>query len=286
MSNNLYIAAMEPESGKGIFVLGVMELLSRRIRNIGFFRPVIKSSDTPDNDIQLILSRYNQELSYEDAYGCTYVEARSMIAEGQYNELLKNIVSKYKGLESQCPFVLCEGTDFTGVPSAFEFDFNADVANNLGAPILAVVNGLGKSPDAVIDSVRVARESFGGHGCTLVATAVNRVAADNVESIAAELKGMKPEGEPLCVLPEEPTLGKPTVGEIAKALNAEILQGEPDELNREVRDFKVAAMKLPNFLDYVVEGALIIVPGDRSDIILGGLATTFSETYPNIRCSS
>ena len=273
---------MEPESGKSIFVLGVMELLSRRIRNIGFFRPVIKSSDTPDNDIQLILSRYNQELSYEDAYGCTYVEARSMIAEGQYNELLKNIVSKYKGLESQCPFVLCEGTDFTGVPSAFEFDFNADVANNLGAPILAVVNGLGKSPDAVIDSVRVARESFGGHGCTLVATAVNRVAADNVESIAAELKGMKPEGEPLCVLPEEPTLGKPTVGEIAKALNAEILQGEPDELNREVRDFKVAAMKLPNFLDYVVEGALIIVPGDRSDIILGGLATTFSETYPNI----
>jgi hypothetical protein len=48
---------MEPESGKGIFVLGVMELLSRRIRNIGFFRPVIKSSDTPDNDIQLILSQ-------------------------------------------------------------------------------------------------------------------------------------------------------------------------------------------------------------------------------------
>ncbi len=57
MSDNLYIAAIEPESGKGIFVLGVMELLSRRIRNIGFFRPVIKSSDTPDNDIQLILSR-------------------------------------------------------------------------------------------------------------------------------------------------------------------------------------------------------------------------------------
>ncbi len=282
MSNNLYIAAMEPESGKGIFVLGVMELLSRRIRNIGFFRPVIKSSDTPDNDIQLILSRYNQELSYEDAYGCTYVEARSMIAEGQYNELLKNIVSKYKGLESQCPFVLCEGTDFTGVPSAFEFDFNADVANNLGAPILAVVNGLGKSPDEVVDSVRVARESFGGHGCTLAATAVNRVTADDLESIAEALRGLKPEGEPLCVLPEEPILAKPTVGEIARALNAEILQGEPDELNREVRDFKVAAMKLPNFLDYVVEGALIIVPGDRSDIILGSLAAVFSETYPNI----
>jgi phosphate acetyltransferase len=273
---------MEPESGKEIFVLGVMELLSRRIRNIGFFRPVIKSRDTPDNDIQLILSRYNQRLSYEDTYGCTHEEARSMVAEGQYNELLKKIVSKYKELESQCPFVLCEGTDFTGVTSAFEFDFNADVANNLGSPILAVVNGLGKSPDDVVDSVRVARESFGVHGCTLAAAAVNRVTADDVESIAEALRELNPEGEPIYVLPEEPTLGTPTVGEIATALNAKILQGEPNELNREVHDFKVAAMNLPNFLDYVVEGALVIAPGDRSDIILGGLATAFSETYPNI----
>ena len=112
MSDNLYIAAVEPDSGKEIFVLGVMELLSRRIRNIGFFRPVIKSSVEPDNDIQLILSRYNKELLYEDTYGCAHEEAQSMIADGQYNELLKKIVSKYKDLESQCPFVLCEGTDF------------------------------------------------------------------------------------------------------------------------------------------------------------------------------
>jgi phosphate acetyltransferase len=82
----------------------VMEALSRRIRNIGFFRPIIKSSDKPDNNIQLILSRYNRELSYEDTYGYTHEEARNMIAGGQYNELLKNIVSKYKGLESQCPY--------------------------------------------------------------------------------------------------------------------------------------------------------------------------------------
>jgi len=282
MSNNLYIASMEPESGKIALVLGVMEALSRRIRNIGFFRPIIKSSDKPDNNIQLILSRYNRELSYEDTYGYTHEEARNMIAGGQYNELLKNIVSKYKGLESQCPFVLCEGTDFTGVSSAFEFDFNADVANNLGAPILAVVNGFGKSPAEVVDAVRVARESFRGHGCTLAATAVNRAAVDKVDSLVEQIRGLQREGEPLYVLPEEPILGKPTVGEIARALNAKILQGESNELNREVRDFKVAAMNLPNFLDYVVDGALVITPGDRSDVILGSVATAFSETYPNI----
>ena len=38
MSKNLYIATMEPDSGKATLVLGVMEMLSRRIRNIGFFQ--------------------------------------------------------------------------------------------------------------------------------------------------------------------------------------------------------------------------------------------------------
>jgi phosphate acetyltransferase len=282
MSNNLYITAMEPRSGKSVVLLGIMEMLSRRIRQIGFFRPVIHSSPELDNDIQLVMSRYNPDLSYEDTYGYKHEEAQSLIADGQYNELLKNIVNKYKTLESQCRFVLCEGTDFTGVSSAFEFDFNADVANNLGAPILSVVNGLNKSPAEVVDGVRVARKGYGSQGCTLTATLVNRVPPGEIDATVERLKRTQMDEGPVFVLPEDPTLAKPTVGEIAKGLGAQILQGEPNELSRVVRDFKVAAMNLPNFLDYVVGDALIITPGDRSDVILGSLATAFSETYPNI----
>jgi phosphate acetyltransferase len=66
MSNNLYITAMEPRSGKSVVLLGIMEMLSRHIRQIGFFRPVIHSTPEFDNDIQLVLSRYNRELLYEE----------------------------------------------------------------------------------------------------------------------------------------------------------------------------------------------------------------------------
>lgn len=282
MSTNLYITSMEPRSGKSVILLGVMEMLSRRIRQIGFFRPVIQSSPELDNDIQLVVSRYNPKLSQADAYGVSHEEAQNLMADGQYNELLKNLVSKYKALESQCQFVLCEGTDFTGVSSAFEFDFNADVANNLGAPILAVVNGLGKSPEEVADAVRVARKSYVDHGCMLTAILVNRVEAGEVDATVGRLRKAHRDEEPVYVLPEDPILAKPTVREIAKALSAQVIQGGRIELNREVREFKVAAMNLPNFLDHVVDGALVITPGDRSDVILGSIATAFSETYPNI----
>jgi phosphate acetyltransferase len=281
MSKNLYIATMEPRGGKSVIALGVMELLSRRLRKIGFFRPIIPDVEF-DNNIQLIRKRYNLKLPYADMYAFRHQDAQDLIAEGKYDSVLKMILRNYKELEARCDFVLCEGTDYTGVSSAFEFDFNADIANNLGSPILAIINGRGRSTDGIVDAVKVARESFEDHGCTILATIINRVNRQDIEDIVERLKAEKFEDQPIYTLPEEAMLGKPTVGEIATALNCQILQSTPEQLNREVLDFKVAAMKLPNYLEHVADGDLIITPGDRADIILGSLAASVSETYPNI----
>jgi phosphate acetyltransferase len=242
----------------------------------------VPSAKEPDNNIRLIKTRYHLDLNYEDMYASAHADARNLVAEGRIETLLKNILNKYKALEEKCNFVLCEGTDFTGVGSAFEFEFNADVANNLGCSILALVNGRNKSPDETVDAMQVARESFEEKGCTVAATIINRVDLNRVADVNNQIKKMGLEAEPIYVLPEEPTIGKPTVGEIARNLNARILQGEPKGLNREVRDFKIAAMHLPHFLDRITDGDLIITPGDRADVILGSLATTVSETAPNI----
>jgi phosphate acetyltransferase len=39
LARNLYITAMEPQSGKTVVSLGIMELLSTRVERLGFFRP-------------------------------------------------------------------------------------------------------------------------------------------------------------------------------------------------------------------------------------------------------
>ncbi|CAB1058025.1 BioD-like N-terminal domain / Phosphate acetyltransferase (EC [Olavius sp. associated proteobacterium Delta 1] len=281
MSKNLYIAAMEPRAGKSVVALGIMELLSRRLHKIGFFRPIIPDV-AQDNNIQLILNRYSLNLPYENMYAYRHGDAQHMAASGQYNALLKNILDKYKALEGQCDFVLCEGTDYTGVASAFEFDFNADVANNLGCPILAVVNGRGKTPQEISEAVRFARESFESHGCTVLSTIANRAAPVGLSALSELFKTEAVAGESVYALPEEPLLGNPTVGDVATALKSQILQGDPDRLNRDVLDIKIAAMNLPHFLDHIVDDTLVITPGDRSDIILGSLAAAISDTYPNI----
>ena len=282
MGKNLYIATMEPRSGKSVVLLGLMELLSRRIQKIGIFRPIVTAGEKRDDYIDLVCKRYKLEFDYEELYGVTHQEARDKLIRGEHDDLSKTMVDKYKALERQCDFVVCVGTDFTGVATAFELDFNADIANQLGCPLLLIVNGYEKSPEDIVDAARVSCEAFIEHGCTVMATVVNRVMEENLDDVAEHLSGQTEELGPVYVLKEEPALNFPTVGTVARALKARFLTLEGRGLYREVRLYKVAAMQLRNFLGHMEDGVLIITPGDRADVILGTLITLFSEKAARI----
>jgi phosphate acetyltransferase len=282
MSRNLYIAAIEPRSGKSLVLLGMMELLSKRVEKLGFFRPVIHSSQQPDNDIELLRSRYQLNLAYEQQYALTAPVARQLIAEGQTDELLKRVIEAYKTLERQCDFVVCEGCDSRDIDPAFMDNFNSLVASHLSIPVLLVANGRGKQPDQVLGAVKTAHDALVETGCSIAITIVNRVSAAQRQQVVQQLQTAWTYEDPVFVLPEDETLAKPTMAEIAKALDGQLIHGEPEQLNREIFGFKAAAMQVPNFLSHVEEGSLVITPGDRADIILGCLATNFSDSYPTV----
>lgn len=281
MSNSIYITTMERDSGKSLVVMGVMEMLSHRVQRLGFFRPVIRT-DSADKDIDLVRSRYALNQSQASSYGASYTQARQLVGRGQQGELLKKILTRYKQLEVDCDFVVCEGTDYTGVSSAFEFEFNAEVASHLGCPVLIVANGQGKTSDQLLSLVSTAHEEFGQQRCTVVATIVNRVPSSEVEETGTYLKQNWRHEDLLFCIAEEPALSAPTIREIVTALDAAVIYGDGENLNREAIHNKIAAMELRHFLDHVEESSLIIVPADRGDIVLGSLATTFSANYPRI----
>src|SRR5256885_11140245 len=122
MARNLYVTAMEPQSGKSVVALGLAELLSGRVERLGFFRPIVPSE--PDPQVDLIRARYGAEA----AYALTQEEAAQ---SGDYAEERKRVVQAYRALDGRCDFVLCEGTDFTGTAPALDFGLNADLANEL-----------------------------------------------------------------------------------------------------------------------------------------------------------
>jgi phosphate acetyltransferase len=282
MAQCIYITGAEAQSGKSVVVLGLMEWLWNQGRTVGFFRPVIMSEDQPDRFIHLILARYGSRFPYVAMYGCTYEEALEAAAGDHQQAIFKLILDKYKTLEEQCDVVVSVGTDYTGVALPLEFGFNAEMAYNLGCPVVPIVKGSDKSTHQIVDAVRVTLESLEQRRCDALAVVVNRVAPNQVAEVFEELRKAIPSDVPRYVLPEHGVLAKPTVGEIAKALHAHCLHGDAEGMNRMITQSKVAAMELPHFLERIEEGNLIITPGDRSDIILGSLAVDASTTYPHI----
>ena len=281
-TKSIYIASMEPGSGKLMVVLGFMEIASRLVGNVGFFRPVIRRTKSRDNDVDTILSLYNLDMEYEDTFAFHTDEVEAMAADGKVKELIQGIIAKYKQVESKFDFVVCEGFETSGFVANFDFDANLEIAKNLGSSFLGTINGRGKDVQAVLDAVRLAADTISEEGVTHLATIVNRLDESVLNKVRPQLEKRKKGDAPVYLFPEVVELASPTVGEIKDELGCTMLRGDKNGLLRIVRNFKVAAMTLDNYLHYIEEDDLIIVPGDRADILLGTLSTFYSGTFPNI----
>ena len=283
MTNSLYITSLEEQSGKVLVALGFMEQLSGRVERLSVFRPVVSENGESDTIIGLMRNLYNLPFSPEEMYGVSMVDAGSLLALGKYDELYTRILERFKLLEGKSGFVLCVGTDYTGVSEALEFDFNVEVARNLGSPMVPIVNGLGKDQNALVNAVRAISEAMEERKCDILAFCVNRVEPIEKEGLILALtKDLYDTGKPVFVLPEEPLLKRRTIREIARAINAEFISGDEERLDGEVSNVKIGAMELPNFLDHLEDGSLVITPGDRSDIVIGTFAADRSTNYPHI----
>ncbi len=282
MSNNLYIAASEAQAGKSLIAMGFMELLSRHVKRIGFFRPIVRSEEEMDSHIKLIAQRYKLPFSYDNMYGMTSNQAIGFIQAGDQDSLLTGILNKYKKLERECDFILCEGTDFRGTLVSFEFDMNARFANNLGAPILAVINGNGKTINEIGESIHVVRDTLSSEKCTQIGTCINRIDEHDLVVVKELLNKFGKTGEINFALPEKSILQKLTMRQVVKAVKASHIYGNDEALNYDIMDFKVAAMNLEHILENVSDQILVITPGDRTEILIGLLMSMIADNFPKI----
>ncbi len=282
MLKNLYVATNAPRSGKSLISLGIMEILSHRVERLGFFRPIIRQTQTPDNDIELIRQRYQLQVPYESLYGMSIDDAYSLASQGKSQEVLAQIFTRYKELERHYDFILCEGSDLTGLATSMEFDLNTQMANQIDAPVVVVANGFQKTREETLELAQLLRESFEDEGCQLLAIMLNRVPQDIIENVLSDLHQQWTHATPVYALPEEEILSKPTISRVTQTLNAKRLCGTPGNLNRPVRAYMVAAMELSNFLNQIQDGSLIITPGDRVDLIVGSLAAFQSTSLPKV----
>ena len=292
MGNSLYISTTETGSGKVLISLGMINSLLRKTSKVNFFRPIIQDSkQTPvlgeegrqrDEDIHLILENFGLQQTYEESFGLLSHQMNSLMRDNQINQALEMIITKFKTLERQGGFIVCEGSDYLGEGSAFEFDLNQEIAKNLGCPILVLGNADDRPVEDALHPVQIAVDTYQKHNCHIVGIVLNKANPDDVEDLRAALeKRYGDSGYVLAVIPYDRRLISPRAQDIAQQLQAEVLYGH-NMLGRLATNFIVAAMQMQHALTWLKEDSLIITPGDRGDVIVGMLQAHQSIKYPNL----
>ena len=278
MGSSVYVASFEGYTGKSTVALGLLEQLSRRVERIGVYRPVVRADsaehDGRDYVLDLLVSHEAVTLSYDECAGVTYDEVHR-----DPGAALDRIVERYHRVADRCDAVVVVGTDYTDVSTPTEFSYNARIAANLGAPVLLVLNGSGRSSQELHTMTTVAVGELKAQHGTLFAVIANRV---DEASVIADTEAISVDGVPAYAIPEEPLLSAPSVGDLMKACDGTLVSGDESLLSRESTGFVVAAMTLPNVLDRLFEGSVVITPGDRPEIVLGVLTAHVSATFPQI----
>ncbi|AXH37217.1 phosphate acetyltransferase [Humibacter sp. BT305] len=302
---SIYITSAEGHTGKSTVALGVLDTLRRSIQRVGVFRPVARSVSARDYVLEMLLEHDGVDLEYERAVGVTYDDVHA-----DPEAALSRIVQRYKDVERECDAVVILGSDYTDVGSPTELSFNARIAANLGAPVLLVLGGrkgqgsdelLGQAEARSADDMRqiaeLAMVELRKAHATLVGVVANRSDPYNLEKIRdaigaaardardglAEVSTTsQPRRIPVWAIPEDRVLVAPSMSGILESINGTLLLGDERLLAREALGVVVAAMSMNNVLPRLTEGAVVIVPGDRAELILAVLTANASGTFPSL----
>lgn len=280
MNHSVYVITSSAQSGKSIVSLGLMQMLKRTTPNVAFFKPLIENKNVVDNHIDTILSHFNVNMNYEDAYSYSRSEFTEHQNQGKINEVYDTIIEKYKNLENEFDFVLVEGSDFTEEGSVFEIDFNGSIAKNLGIPVLLVVKDSFETVPELVNNVIAEVNSFLEKDVNIIGVIVNRCEKEQSEVQKLIKKEIK-KGIFVAVIPNNPELGKPSIREIINHIKGHVLFGK-EKLDNIAKTTVIGAMQLANFLPRITPDSLCIMPGDRSDLIVGTSLANISPKYPNI----
>jgi BioD-like phosphotransacetylase family protein len=267
----LYLAATGQNRGKTTAALGLFDGFLRRGLDAGFMKPVgqrtvIVDGEPADEDAVLMRATFGLKEPYS-VLSPVHIPrgfTKAYIAGDVVEDLGAKVVRAHATFRHR-DVLLIEGTGHTGVGAVIGLS-NAAVAASLGTPAIIISEGgVGRPIDEIVLNASLFRQ----HGVPVAGAIVNKVDVKAQPGIEAVLeRGLAPYDIPLLgILPVRSILSNPTLEMILEGVSGETLHPGPD-LERVIDGVAIGAMEPGHMLERVGPGTLVIVPGDREDVIL------------------
>lgn len=275
----LFVAATSQNDGKTTCTLGFLDAYRKRSKSVGFIKPVgqryvLVDGQTIDEDSVLIQQACDLQCSLKDmspvAIERNFTRQFLDDPEGMAPRLRQSIEHSFAMAARGNDLVVIEGTGHAGVGSVFDLS-NARVAGMLGAKVIIVtLGGIGRP----VDEIALSHNLFQRESVEVIGVVANKIQPEKLEQTREYLtKAFARRGLPLLgAIPYTQQLMWPTVGQVSKAIHATVLNAR-HRLSNKVASIAVGAMTAHNAIKHIKDKALLVVPGDRDDVVLAAATT-------------
>jgi len=287
-TRRVFVAATRMNDGKTTTCLGLTASLRSMGLKVGYIKPiaqrvVMSGEDRVDEDTLLIDGLFDLDIpisamspvAIEPDFTKRFLENPDEIGPQLRDRICRAFDRAAYGKE----IVVVEGSGHAGVGSVFGAS-NADNARVLGSKVLIVAaGGIGKP----IDEVALNKALFDKSGVEVIGVILNKVLPDKADFIRDFAgRGLKRMGIPLLgVVPIQETLVYPNLDQVAEETRARWIH-QPAGLRR-VRRVVIGAMSARRAAEYLkVNGTLVIVPGDREDLLEAFIAEGGSKSLAGV----
>jgi BioD-like phosphotransacetylase family protein len=280
----VFIAATEQNTGKTTTSIGLYAALRQSFGRIGFIKPVGQrfvefEGKNVDEDSVLIRETFGTEVPIEDMSPIAVEPkfTRRYINEANSDSLVHRIRQSFDRAAWEKDFAIIEGTGHAGVGSVFDLS-NARVARLVASKVILVTPaGIGRP----IDEAAVNKALFDRENVEVIGVVMNKVLPEKLESITdTARRGFERLGlELLGVIPRENMLEQTTLEQICDDICGTFLHRGKFNRNR-VAHVRIGAMSSSNVFRGAKEHTLLVVPGDRKNVILAALKRSKEKAFP------
>lgn len=251
--------------------LGIVQTLLSSGIKVGFLKPIAQphpNETGPERASELMERIHN--IQHPEPLKLTYVE--HMVGNGLIDELMEEIVSMHQQMAERYDVIIVEGMTPSRSINYVE-RINASLAKCLDAEVILVSSQQSDNLDEISDRIESQAQLFGGtKSPKVLGVIINKVTNPSLNSFAEQLKKHLPalRSKDLhligCVSAKE-ELNAPRTSDYASFLQAKTINtGEIDQ--RRVQKVILCSRTVANIVPLLQPGTLVVVPGDRDDIIL------------------
>ncbi len=270
--HTIFLAPTGFGGGLNSISLGLIRALESAGLKVGFFKPIAQPFPVDQGrERSCILVERTLKLTSPEPLPLEQVERQ--LADGEIDLLLEDVVSRYQQVAAGKDVVIVEGMVPTR-ESNYTQRINTQLAKSLDAEVILIAAQGNDSLKRLAERIEIQAQLYGGaKDPKVLGVILNKVKTE--EGLPAFIDSLKQhlpllgsaDFQLLGAIPFSEELNALRTRDIAELLGAQVLNaGEADQ--RRVNKIVLCARAVPNTVQLLQSGVLVVTPGDRDDIIL------------------